>query len=53
MYANLVESEGGHYAHFWLMACEIDEKEAHRRLNEFLDLDAQLIRQSHGLSILH
>ena len=53
MYANLVESEGGHYSHFWLMACKIDDKEAHRRLNEFLDLDAQLIRQSHSLSILH
>ena len=53
MYGNLVESEGGHYSHFWLMACEIDAKEAHRRLDEFLDLDAQLIRQSHGLSILH
>ena len=53
MYGNLVESEGGHYSQFWLMACEIDHKEAHRRLDEFLDLDAQLIRQSHSLSILH
>jgi len=53
MYGNLVESEGGHYSQFWLMACEIDDKEAHRRLDEFLDLEAQLIRQSHGLSILH
>ena len=53
IYADLVESEGNHYSHYWLMACEIDEGEAHRRINDFLDLDAQLIRQSHDFAILH
>ena len=53
MYADLVESEGGHYAQFWMIACEIDNHEAHRRLDDFLDLDSKLIRQSHNLPILH
>ena len=53
MYADLVESEGGHYSGFWLMACNIDEREAHRRLDDFLDLDAQLIRKLHNLPVLH
>tara|TARA_Y100001934_G_scaffold199278_1_gene234890 strand:+ start:1478 stop:2050 length:573 start_codon:yes stop_codon:yes gene_type:complete len=53
IYADLVKSEGGHYAHFWLVACEINSQEAHRRLGDFLDLDAKLIRQSHNLPILH
>lgn len=42
-YGSLVESEGNHYATFWLMAREIDETEADRRLDYYLDLDAQLI----------
>ena len=53
LYAGLVESEGGHYADFWLMACEIDSDEAHSRLDAFLDLDALLIRQPNDLSLLH
>lgn len=53
MYTDLVESEGGHYSRFWLMACEIDDAEAHRRLDAFLDRDAELIRQNHALPILH
>ena len=53
MYAELVESEGGHYSHFWLMACQINDAEAHERLDAFLNLDAELIRQSHDLPILH
>ncbi|MGY8650092.1 MAG: tRNA isopentenyl-2-thiomethyl-A-37 hydroxylase MiaE [Verrucomicrobiia bacterium] len=52
-YANLVASEGNHYAGFWLMACKIDNKEAHERLDAFLDLDAQLIAQSNELLLLH
>jgi len=44
-YGSLVESEGNHYATFWLMAREIDEPEAHRRLDFYLDLDAELIVQ--------
>ncbi len=42
-YGSLVESEGNHYATFWLMAREIDEGEADRRLDFYLDLDAELI----------
>ena len=52
-YANLVASEGNHYAEFWLMACKIDNAEAHNRLDVFLDLDAELIVQSHELPLLH
>ena len=53
LYGGLVESEGGHYSHFWLMACGIDNEEAHRRLDVFLDRDAELIQQSHDLPLLH
>ena len=35
MYAELVESEGGHYSHFWLMACQINAAQA---LGCFLNL---------------
>lgn len=52
-YASLVESEGNHYATYWLMAREIDEPEADQRLNFYLNLDAELIRQPHDLPILH
>jgi tRNA 2-(methylsulfanyl)-N6-isopentenyladenosine37 hydroxylase len=52
-YASLVESEGNHYSTYWLMARAIDEPEADRRLDWYLDLDAQLIRQPHDLPILH
>ena len=53
LYASLVESEGNHYAGFWLMACDIDNEEAHERLDVFLDLDAELIQKSHKLPLLH
>jgi len=53
LYAGLVESEGNHYADFWLMACDIDNDEAHHRLDWFLDLDAELVRKEHGLALLH
>lgn len=52
-YASLVESEGNHYAAYWLMARAIDEPAADRRLKFYLALDAQLIRQPHDLPILH
>lgn len=52
-YAGLVESEGNHYATYWLMAREIDEPEADRRLDFYLDLDAELIRQPNPLPMLH
>src|SRR6266566_1815157 len=48
-YASLVESEGNHYATYLLMARAIDEAETDRRLDWFLDLDAQLIRQPNPL----
>lgn len=52
-YASLVESEGNHYATYILMARAIDDAETSRRLDYFLDLDAELIRQPHDLPILH
>ena len=52
-YNSLVESEGNHYATYLLMAKGIDEAEADRRLDFYLDLDAQLIRQPNPLPMLH
>jgi len=52
-YASLVESEGNHYATYLIMARQIDEHEADRRLDYFLDLDAQLIRVPNPLPMLH
>ena len=52
-YAGLVESEGNHYATYLLMARAIDDAEAGRRLDFYLDLDAELIRQGSPLPILH
>lgn len=52
-YGSLVESEGNHYATFWLMAREIDETEADRRLDYYLDLDAELIVQPSPEPRLH
>jgi tRNA-(ms[2]io[6]A)-hydroxylase len=52
-YASLVESEGNHYASYLIMARHIDEPEADRRLDYFLDLDAQLIRVPNPLPMLH
>src|SRR5581483_10694281 len=44
-YAGLVESEGNHYATYILMARSIDDPETDRRLDFYLNLDAELIRQ--------
>jgi tRNA 2-(methylsulfanyl)-N6-isopentenyladenosine37 hydroxylase len=52
-YAGLVESEGNHYAAYLLMARGIDEPEADRRLDFYLDLDAKLMRQPNPMPILH
>jgi tRNA-(ms[2]io[6]A)-hydroxylase len=52
-YASLVESEGNHYATYLLMARHIDEAETDRRLDWFLDLDAELIRVPNPLPMLH
>ena len=52
-YASLVESEGNHYATYLLMARAIDESETNRRLDEYLDLDATLMREPNPLPILH
>ena len=52
-YASLVESEGNHYATYLLMARDIDATETNRRLDFFLDLDAQLIRQPSLHPVLH
>lgn len=52
-YASLVESEGNHYATYLRLAREIDEADADRRLDFYLELDAKLIREPHELAILH
>ena len=52
-YASLVESEGNHYATYILMAREINDAETERRLDFYLDLDAELIRIPHSLPLLH
>jgi tRNA-(ms[2]io[6]A)-hydroxylase len=52
-YADLVESEGNHYATYLLMARAIDDAETDRRLDFYLDLDARLIREPNPLPMLH
>ncbi len=52
-YASLVESEGNHYATYLIMARHIDEPETQRRLDFYLDLDADLMRRKHEHPILH
>ena len=52
-YASLVESEGNHYATYLLMARAIDEKEADARLDYFLNVDADLVRQPNPRPMLH
>src|SRR5216110_3741463 len=48
-YAGLVESEGNHYATYLLMARAIDAVETDQRLDWYLNLDAELIRQTNPL----
>jgi len=52
-YGSLVESEGNHYATYLLMAREIDDAETTRRLDYYLDLDAQLVRVPNPIPMLH
>jgi tRNA-(ms[2]io[6]A)-hydroxylase len=52
-YGSLVESEGNHYATYLLMARAIDDAETDRRLDYYLDLDAQLIREPNPYPMLH
>lgn len=52
-YGGLVESEGNHYATYILMAREIDEREAQRRLGHFLDVEAKLIQSPSNYAVLH
>lgn len=52
-YGSLVESEGNHYATYLLMAKAIDEPETDRRLDYYLDLDAQLVTQPRLHPTLH
>jgi len=52
-YGSLVESEGNHYAAYLLMAKAIDEAETNRRMDYYLDLDAQLMREPNPLPMLH
>jgi tRNA-(ms[2]io[6]A)-hydroxylase len=52
-YGSLVESEGNHYAAYVLMARGIDDTETTRRLDFYLDLDAQLIREPNPRAMLH
>jgi tRNA 2-(methylsulfanyl)-N6-isopentenyladenosine37 hydroxylase len=52
-YAGLVESEGNHYATYLLMAKAINEAETQRRLDFYLDLEAELIRRPNPLPLLH
>jgi len=52
-YGGLVESEGNHYATYLLMARAIDDDETGRRLDFYLDLDAELIRRPNRLPMLH
>jgi len=52
-YGSLVESEGNHYATYILMARSIDDAETDRRLDFFLNLDAELVQKPNSYPILH
>ncbi len=52
-YGSLLASEGNHYATYLLMARAIDTTEANRRLEELLDLEAELARQPTKHAVLH
>jgi tRNA-(ms[2]io[6]A)-hydroxylase len=52
-YGSLVESEGNHYATYLLLARSLDEPESDRRLDFYLDLDAELIGRPNPLPMLH
>ena len=52
-YGGLVESEGNHYATYLLMARAINEEETDRRLDVYLDVEAQLTREWTPRPTLH
>jgi tRNA 2-(methylsulfanyl)-N6-isopentenyladenosine37 hydroxylase len=52
-YRGLVESEGNHYATYLIMARHIDLTETERRLDWYLDLEAELMRRPNAGPILH
>jgi tRNA-(ms[2]io[6]A)-hydroxylase len=52
-YGGLVESEGNHYATYLLMARSIDPAETDRRLDYYLDLEAQLVVIPNPHPMLH
>ncbi len=52
-YASLVESEGNHYATYLIMSRELDLEETERRLDFYLNLDAELIRIPNRVPMLH
>ena len=52
-YASLVESEGNHYASYLRMARSVDDGETDRRLDFYLDLDAELMRVPNPWPMLH
>ncbi|MSU35050.1 MAG: tRNA-(ms[2]io[6]A)-hydroxylase [Pedosphaera sp.] len=52
-YESLVESEGNHYAAYLIMARHIDEAETDRRLDYYLDLEAELTRAGNPRPMLH
>jgi tRNA 2-(methylsulfanyl)-N6-isopentenyladenosine37 hydroxylase len=52
-YGRLIESEGNHYATYLMMARHIDQAETERRLDFFLELEAQLIRKPNPAPTLH
>ena len=52
-YRSLVESEGNHYATYLIMARHLDLDETDRRLDWFLDLEAELTRLPNPAPILH
>lgn len=52
-YAGLVESEGNHYATYIRMARCVDDAETTSRLDFYLDLDAELMREPNPLPMLH
>ena len=52
-YSSLVESEGNHYASYLRMARGVDEDESDRRLEFYLELEAELMRVPNWSPMLH
>lgn len=52
-YGGLVESEGNHDVTCLVVARSIDQVETERRMDFYLDYEAELIHQPHGFPALH